>query len=160
MSRAERPQRPDRSHVPLIALVFRLNKLFQQHMVDEAARRGHPELKASHNSVFATLDPDGGRPSEMAAQSGITRQSMGEVIRDMVRLGYVAMAPDPLDRRAKVVTWTDHGRAEARIGYGHIQDIERMIRERLGEQWTGDLREGLAEVTRLLEELEEQAGPR
>jgi DNA-binding MarR family transcriptional regulator len=158
MSRVEPPALPDRSYTPLIALVFRLNKLFQQDMVEEATRRGQPEPKGSHNSVFATLDEEGGRPSEMAAQAGITRQSMGEVIRDMVRLGLVELAPDPRDRRAKVVRWTDLGRASARMGYGHILEMERRVVERLGAERFARLREDLVIVSQVLEERQEEAG--
>ncbi len=157
MSRVEPTGLPDRSFVPLIVLVFRLNKLFQRDMVSWAARLGHPEVKGSHNSVYATLDAEGGRPSDMAAQADITRQSMGEAIRDMVRLGLVEMRPDPTDRRAKVVTWTDLGRESARTGYRHIVDVERVVADRLGEQRYADLREGLEQVAGLLEELEAQA---
>ncbi len=152
MSRGEPPKLPDPSYVPLIALVFRLNRLFQQDMVEEAARRGHTELKASHNSVFATLDAEGGRPSEMAAQAGITRQSMGEIIRDMVRLGHVEMGPDPADRRAKIVTWTERGLANAREGFGHIREMEVLLAERLGQERYDALVDGIVEATRLLEE--------
>ncbi len=134
---------PSREFVPLIAAVHRLNKLLQQDTVDEANRRGHRELKNSHNAVFATLDHEGGRPSEMASRAGITRQSMGEVIRDMVNLGFVEMKPDPNDKRAKLVTWTTRGLAYAQKGFGHIRDLEEHFAAEMGEQAYAQLREAL-----------------
>ena len=43
---------------------------------------------------------------------------MGEVVRDLVALGVVEMVPDPDDGRAKLVRYTEAGRAQARQGYG------------------------------------------
>jgi DNA-binding MarR family transcriptional regulator len=52
----------------------------------------------------------------MATRAGITRQSMGEILREMVDLDIVEMRPDPEDRRAKLVTYPGHGRWVASIG--------------------------------------------
>lgn len=144
MSRLQQPGPvPSREFIPLIAAVHRLNKLLQQDMVEEGHRRGHTELKNSHNAVFATLDHEGGRPSEMAVQAGITRQSMGEVIRDMVNLGWVQMTADPKDKRAKLVTWTPEGLVNAQRGFEHIRDLEKHFAAEMGEETYAQLKESL-----------------
>src|SRR5688500_606083 len=104
MSRVDLPRL---GQTPLIALVDRANRALQADMVRIAHLRGHPEVKPAHNSVFGTLSAEGSRASDMAARAGITRQSMGEIIREMVDLGILEMRPDPEDRRAKLVTYTD-----------------------------------------------------
>jgi DNA-binding MarR family transcriptional regulator len=145
-----RPDQPDPDYVPLIALVHRLNRSLQQDMVRTAHRLGQLGLKASHNAVFATLDPEGSRASDMAAQNGITRQSMGEIVREMVDLGIVRMEPDPRDRRAKLVTWTDEGLAFAQQGYQHILEVEDMCARELGAEEFERVRDALARMTELL----------
>lgn len=137
--------------MPLIALVHRLNKALQLDMVSAAHQRGHTGLKNSHNAVFATLDPEGSRAADMAAQLGITRQSMGEIVRELVDLGIVEMKPDPADRRAKLVTWTQHGLAVARHGYTHILDIEDRCAEELGGKQFDAFREALVRLTGVVE---------
>ena len=143
--------------MPLLAVVHRLNRALQQDMVREAHRRGHTGLKNSHNAVFATLDPAGSRAADMAAQTGMTRQSMGEIVRELVDLGIVAMAPDPRDRRAKLVTWTEHGLAVAREGYEHILDVEDRYAAELGAERFAWLRDALIRMTEILEDT--SAGP-
>jgi DNA-binding MarR family transcriptional regulator len=138
--------------VPLIALVHRLNKALQLDMVRAAHRSGFPGLKNSHNAVFATLGPEGSRAADMATQMGITRQSMGEIVRELVELGIVEMKPDPADRRAKLVTWTDHGLAVARAGYQHILDVEDHFARELGEDRFAWLRESLVTMARTIDE--------
>jgi DNA-binding MarR family transcriptional regulator len=150
MSRAK-PPRP--GHKPLIALVDRANRALQADMVQTAHRRGHLELKPAHNSVFATLSAEhGSRAADMANRAGITRQSMGEVIRDLVDLGILEMLPDPEDRRAKLVVYTEHGREVALDGYGYIVELERRFAEEFGEQEYAMVRDVLGRVVGLLEE--------
>lgn len=153
-----RPGRPSPDFVPLIALVHRLNRALQQDMVRQAHQRGHTGIKNSHNAIFATLDPDGSRAADMAAQTGMTRQSMGEIVREMVDLDIVKMTPDPTDRRAKLVTWTENGLAVAREGYTHILELEDAFADRLGAKKYAWLRDALAQMTAMLQD-DTEAGP-
>jgi DNA-binding MarR family transcriptional regulator len=126
--------RPDRK--PFIGLVDRANRALKANMIAEAHRRGHLWIKPAHNAVFATLHPEGARAADMAHRAGVTRQSMGEVIRELVDLGILEMKPDPADRRAKIVTFTEAGLDFATGGYEHINDLEKQFAEEFGvEQW-------------------------
>lgn len=147
-----RPEVPSPDYVPLIALVHRLNKALQLDMVRAAHRLGFTGGKYSHNAVFATLDAEGSRAADMAAQMGITRQSMGEIIRELVQLGIVEMKPDPADRRAKLVTWTEHGLAIARAGYTHILDVEDVFARELGEEQFAAFRDALVRMARIIDQ--------
>jgi DNA-binding MarR family transcriptional regulator len=149
MSRAELP-RPDRK--PLIALVDRANRVLQAHMVRMAHLRGHPEVKPAHNSVFGTLSEDGSRAIDMAERAGITRQSMGEVVREMVGLGILEMRPDPADRRAKLVTYSEHGRVVAADGYGHLVELEQRFAAEFGAAEYDIARDVLSRIAELLDD--------
>src|SRR5688500_14463247 len=101
---------PGPAHQPLIALVDRLNRALQAEMVVSGRAAGFPELKHAHNGGFGTLSSSqGSHTTDMATRAGITRQSMGEIVRDLVDLGIVEMTVDPEDRRAKLVTYTEYG---------------------------------------------------
>ena len=126
------PSRPERK--PLIALVDRANRALQADMVRAAHRAGHEEVRPAHNAVFSTLSaPEGERTVDLAQRAGITRQSMGEVVRDMVELGIVEMVPDPADGRAKLVRYTAEGREHTRLGFLHIRDLEQRLTDEFGE---------------------------
>jgi len=153
MSRPDVP-RPDRT--PLIALVDRANRALQSDMVREAHRQGHPEVKYAHNAVFSTLNEAGARATDMAARAGITRQSMGEIIREMVALGILEMRPDPHDRRAKLVAYTKPGLEHARSGFQHIIDLEKRFADEFGNQEYEIVRSVLGSLVQLLDELAEE----
>ena len=153
MSRPDAPH-PDRT--PLIALVNRANRALQSDMVREAHRQGHPEVKYAHNAVFSTLNEPGARAIDMAARAGITRQSMGEIIREMVSLGILEMRPDPDDRRAKLVTYTKSGLEHARSGYQHIMDLEKRFADEFGDEEYEIVRSFLERLVPLLDEIAEE----
>jgi len=145
MSRAK----PDRK--PLIALVHNADKAFQAHMVRSAHERGRPDIKPAHNFLFAILGDDGDRAANLAQRAGITRQSMGEVIRDLVDIGILEMAPDPDDGRAKIVRYTPEGKRFASEGFRHLRELERVFEEEFGEEYEAT-REVLERVVGVLSE--------
>lgn len=156
MSRAKLPRV---GRKPLIALVDRANRALQADMVRIAHLRGHPEIKPAHNSVFGTLREDGSRAIDMAERAGITRQSMGEVVREMVALDILEMRPDPADRRAKLVTYSDHGRVVAGDGYRHLIELEERFAAEFGEAEYAIARDVLGRIAGLLEDwAAEEAG--
>lgn len=131
MSRLE--GKPD--HKPLIAVVEYARRALTDDMVNEGRARGFPELRLAYDALFATLSkPEGERSSELAARARITKQAMGEVVRELADLGIVEMTPDPEDRRAKLVTYTKKGREFASGGFRHLLEVEQSLVEIVGQE--------------------------
>jgi DNA-binding MarR family transcriptional regulator len=137
--------------LPFIAVVHRTNKALQTDMVEEAHRQGQLGIKQAHNAVFGTLHEEGMRAVDMAAQMGMTRQSMGEIIRDMVGLGILEMVPDPTDGRAKLVRFSEHGRDVAAQGFAHIRELEDRFVKEFGRKDWATARRVLRRVAEMLE---------
>jgi DNA-binding MarR family transcriptional regulator len=116
---------------------------------------GFAEIRPSHGCVFSTIDEHGSRRTELAERSGLTKQSVGEAVADLERLGYVERVPDPDDRRAKTIKLTPHG-ADALAAAGEIfADIERRFAEEIGEERFAEFRE----TVERLDELTREATP-
>lgn len=137
---------------PLIGLLGRAHRAMRADMLGEAHRRGYSFIRQAHNDVFATLPLGGARASDMAARAGITRQSMGEIVRELVELDLLEMQPDPSDGRAKVVTFTARGREFTRGGLEHIVDVERRLADEFGEEDLETTRRVLEGVVRILDD--------
>lgn len=135
---------------PFIALAEKAARQLRADMVENAHRAGFVDVSAAHNAVFATLPSEGARAADMAVRAGITRQSMGEVVRDMVRLGVLEMVPDPTDRRAKIVRYTDAGIVVAQAGMDRIVAVEELLTAEFGADDLATTRRVLARVRDLL----------
>jgi len=131
MSREIRPL----NRAPMIALVEKAAHGLGVDMVRTAHANGFTEVRLAHDAVFGTLPGEGARITDMAARAGITKQSMGEAVRELVELGICRMEPDPGDRRAKVVTYTDYGRRVTDRGFQHLQQMERRLARTFGEDY-------------------------
>ena len=119
----------------MIALVHNADKAFQAHMVEAAHERGRPDIKPSHNAVFASLGDDPRRAADLAASANMTRQSMGELVRELVDLGILEMVPDPSDGRAKLVTFSAEGKKFASEGFRHLFDLEARFEQEFGADY-------------------------
>ncbi len=75
----------------------------------QAREKGFADLRPAHSSLLRNIDPDGSRVVDLADRAGMTKQSMAYLTDSLKKLGYVAVGPDPLDGRAKLVTLTDRG---------------------------------------------------
>jgi DNA-binding MarR family transcriptional regulator len=129
MSRGERELPRD----PLIHLVEKTARLLAVDMVRAAREAGHSEIRLAHNAVFSTLYGEAARTSDMAARAGITKQSMGEVVRELADLGILEVRPDPDDGRAKLVTYTDHGIDVTMDGTRYLEQLEQRFIDQFGE---------------------------
>jgi DNA-binding MarR family transcriptional regulator len=100
-------------------------------------------LARSHSLVFAHLDADGTRPAEIARRAGISRQAVGQTVAQMKSLGLVKLAPDPSNRRARLVQPTAKGRkALERTGSGSAA-AEKVLSRRIGAARVKSLRDAL-----------------
>src|SRR3954451_4149349 len=113
---------------------------------EELAAGGYSDIRPTHGCVFRFVREDGMRLTELATLGGITKQSAGELVDDLVELGYVERIPDPADRRAKLICLTERGRDAQRFGYGLMAKLERRWEKRFGEERVTALRELLEEV--------------
>lgn len=119
---------------PLIGLVDKVSRVLRNDMVRTARAQGHTDLRFAHNAVFGHLGLEGDRVSDLAERAGITKQSMGEVVRELVVLGLVELRPDPTDRRAKLVIYTERGLDVARDGRRHLIELEQRFANEFGER--------------------------
>lgn len=120
MSTRREPERV----ITLIALLRRTSQLMVGELVERLHAAGYPDHTAGHHPIFENIDPKGSRLTELAARTGLTHQSVGELIDVLERRGYVERVPDPQDGRARLVRLTAKGRGAVRTAVREIAAIE------------------------------------
>jgi DNA-binding MarR family transcriptional regulator len=132
--------------IPLPGLLEIAGEAMLAEFRQELGKHGYEDLRPTHGCVFRFVREDGMRLTELAAHAGITKQSAGELVDDMVDLGYVERIADPADKRAKLICLTERGREAQRIGFGLFTEIERRWAEHFGPERFEQLRELLEEI--------------
>ncbi|TMK58429.1 MAG: winged helix DNA-binding protein [Actinobacteria bacterium] len=104
------------------------------------------DLRITHGCVFRYVRGTGMRLTEIAERANVTKQSAGEIVDDLVELGYVERVPDPADRRAKLVRLTGRGEKAQEFGFRAFAAIEERWADRFGAERIASLRKTLEEV--------------
>lgn len=154
LPRTSARERPENLAILLREAFVALNDL----ALERLAERGHAAVRPAHGTVFQYLDDDGTTVSVLAERAQMTKQSMAELVRHLEAHGYVERAPDPADRRAKLVKATDRGRAAFAIAREFVVETEARLNELLGVERMSRLRDDLEAVRRTVGESRAASG--
>jgi DNA-binding MarR family transcriptional regulator len=102
--------------------------------------RGFTDLGASHLSVLQWPGPDDLRPSELAAQSRMSKQALNYLLGQLERLGYLERRDDPRDQRFKRIALTQRGQRAALAMRDIVREVETEWEQQLGPERFAELR--------------------
>ena len=125
------------------ALVQLLARSGADRLRADFAAHGLAGLRPVHALVLVPLLGGGRHAASLAADLGVTRQAVAQVVATLERDGYVQRIADPGDARAKLVCLTPRGRAALRIMRSSARAAEDAWRQRLGADRLAAFRETL-----------------
>jgi DNA-binding MarR family transcriptional regulator len=129
---------------PMIQLLGTVFDQFSSEHLERVAAAGYPDIRPGHGCVFGGIDPENGsRLTDLADKAMMTKQTVGEVVSDLEKRGYLERVPDPDDGRVKIIRLTASGRDVYLTGWRLNEELEREWGERYGEARVGALREAL-----------------
>jgi DNA-binding MarR family transcriptional regulator len=133
------------SHV--VAAVERLNRRVGADLV----RIASPEvaaLRGSHHRLLDLIAEEGSRPSALTAGAWISKQAVGQRLRELEQRGLVSFAADPADGRAVVVRRTEAGDQVRRSAQLALAAVERGWADAVGPERYATFRHVLDELGR------------
>ncbi len=134
------------SRVPLPGLMEVVQEALFAEFRQELVKIGYGDIRPTHGCVFRFIREEPLRLTELATLAGMTKQSIGEVIDNLVDLGYVKRIPDPQDRRAKLICLTARGEEAQKIGLTLFTKVEQRWAKRYGPERFAQLRDLLEEI--------------
>ena len=112
----------------------------------ELERSEYGDIRPTHGCVFRFVQGEGLRLTDIAERAKLTKQSVGEIVDDLVERGYAKRIPAPDDRRAKLICLTERGEAAQAHGRKLFAKVEKRWAERYGAERIAALRELLEEM--------------
>ena len=112
---------------------------------------GYEDLRLAHSRIFENLGDEGATVTVLAQRAQMTKQSMGELVIDLERLGYVERRTDPSDRRAKLVVLTSKGSTAIQAAFSALDELRALAEQAVGAvclQETQDMLGNLLSVIR------------
>jgi DNA-binding MarR family transcriptional regulator len=120
---------------------------FEEELTRRVAETPYSDIRITHGCVFGNIDTEGTRLTDLAERAFMTKQSVGEVVSDLEKLGYVERVPDPSDGRAKIIRLTERGHEARAVGMELIDELEQEWAERVGAERVAALRDALEAIT-------------
>ena len=90
------------------------------------------QVGAAHIHITRHLALEGSRLTNLAERANMTKQAMGDLVTQCEAWGLVVRQPDPLDARARRVTFTDTGLAWLRAFQEAVRQAEAEFRAEVG----------------------------
>ncbi|MFL5898794.1 MAG: MarR family winged helix-turn-helix transcriptional regulator [Solirubrobacterales bacterium] len=141
-----RGHRNDDFWIPLAGLLDIAHEAFFRDFRAELEQTEFADIRPTHGCVFRFVRGSGMRLTVLAEMAGMTKQSVGEVVDDLVARGYVKRIPDPDDKRAKLICLTERGERAQATGLALFAKVEKQWAKRYGAERIAQARELLEEV--------------
>ncbi|MBL4683930.1 MAG: winged helix-turn-helix transcriptional regulator [Nannocystaceae bacterium] len=136
-------------------LLFKCARIVNERAIAGVELPSGERPRTSHMALFPHIELEGGtRVTDLANKVGITKQAVGQLVDDLQRFGVVERVPDPDDRRAKRVCFTEAGRASMLQGLKHLREIERELGRAIGRKTMTALHDALLVLNDHLDQLE------
>jgi DNA-binding MarR family transcriptional regulator len=114
-------------------LLFRAARLIDEEALRRIGeKRGRPPLRRAHTALLPHIDLEGTRVGDLASRLGITKQAVSQLIDDLESMGVVERAVDPDDARARIVRFTQKGRAGLLDGLSVLKGLEEEAARAIG----------------------------
>ena len=136
---------------PLIGALLRMPvDAVRRQMIDRLHAHGFADIDPAHLIVLRYPGPQGQRPSDLAAQLGMSKQALNYQLGQLERRGYLERRPDPDDQRSRRIVLTRRGVAAAHVIRDAVAELETLWARELGEKRYAQLRGLLVDLNRVI----------
>jgi DNA-binding MarR family transcriptional regulator len=127
-------------------LLLRAHRDFSSRAIDALQVRGYGSVTLAHLGLLPHLGRSGARVTTLAARAGMTKQGMGQLVMELERQGFLVREPDPIDKRAALVRFTNAGLRLLDDAILVTQEIEGEYARILGPDRLAELKQALSEL--------------
>jgi DNA-binding MarR family transcriptional regulator len=141
MDPAQRQPREQPLGPPLIGtLLRRPAEALRGRLLDELHAAGFSDLVEAHLAVLRYPGPHGRRPSDLAADTGMTRQALNYLLGQLQKAGYLTRRGDGDDQRSRRICLTTRGHAALLAIQDAMTRTEAELEHELGPAQMTQLR--------------------
>jgi DNA-binding MarR family transcriptional regulator len=113
---------------------------------DRAREMGHTGMRPALARLMVFIRWEGSRITDIARAQDVSKNAVGQLVSELEELGYVERVPDPADGRAKIVRYTDRGRALIADAAAIAEELDARIESIIGPERLAELRTTLADI--------------
>lgn len=126
--------------IDLLSAVYWFDEALQAGL----SARGWSTVSRIQSLVLANMASGVDRAGQLARNLGVSRQSMSQTLAEMKALGLIDIAPDPTDRRARVVRFSASSAPLRDDAVTTLRVIEATLASRIGDRRVAALKDAAA----------------
>ena len=134
-----------RGALDLATLMFVSYRAMDERVVAAMRAAGY-DVTPAQARLAQRIDPAGLRLTELAERAQVTKQTASLLVAALEAQGLVERVPDPADGRARLIRFTERGRAASQEAMRVVISVEQEWAEHLGTRLTGQLRNALTKL--------------
>ena len=134
--------------------LLRTSRIINLEIVKGLHRHGFTELSSTHTALLSNLDLDGSHLTLVAQRAGMSKQAMGRLADELVRLNYIKRTQSTTDKRAVTLSFTKTGLELMQRSFSVMHEIEIRCAKRIGENHFNTL---LTSLQNIVDEFEDTA---
>jgi len=113
--------------------LLRTSRMINTAIVTGLQQRGFTQLKSTHTVLLSNLDLEGSSLTNIAQRAGMTKQAMGRLSDELIKLNYIKRTRSKSDKREVKITFTRSGLKLMHQSFEIMDDIEKRCAKVLGE---------------------------
>jgi DNA-binding MarR family transcriptional regulator len=140
---------PERSEYATPILMRSARGVYAQSIRAQLHAIGIDDLPRNGVFMLAGVATSGGLTQDLAADLGITKQAVSQLVDVLVGRGYLERQPDPDDRRRVALELTERGQQVLDVSMHGVEAVERRLRERVSREQIEAMRSVLIALTEI-----------
>jgi DNA-binding MarR family transcriptional regulator len=124
-------------------LMFNGARRFEERIHTTVKDAGFSEIRFVHLTLTRNMNAGGTRLTTLASRAGMTKQAMGQLVDECEALGIIERRPDPSDRRARIIAFTQRGRKLLEVLHQGIARAEAEMEAAVGKRALAVVRDAL-----------------
>lgn len=114
--------------------LYTLYRIYDSRVLAGLHSAGFKDIRPVHTDILRSVEVGGSRVTDVATRCNITKQAAGQVIKELVSLGYVSQMTDRKDTRVRMVIFTARGmNLIVHLG-GIFKRIDSKLEEVIGKK--------------------------
>ena len=131
-------------------LFQRAARAYSELALEKFKKYGYDDLSLFHTALISNLDVEGSQISTaIAERAGVSKQAMGQLAKELEAKGLIQRVPDPSDKRAVLLKFTEDGIKFLEVAYQIKLEIESEYADIIGEENMLILRDLLGQLVGL-----------
>ncbi len=127
-------------------ILLHSSRIFEDIVLQHLGEHGFKDIRSVHLNFLGALNAEGSRTTEISKLINSPKQGVGQLAKELEKLGYVSSVPDPKDGRARIIKFTGKGKKLAKQIPAVLEETEIDFSNIVGKKQLAQVKSTLTKL--------------